>query len=323
MDALGSGKLHSPRSRARRVGAIVLVIALAPAAACTGDNGPSAPVPAATQLNDDVITVGSFDFAESVIVAEVYSQGLEAAGFKVRRAFELGPREFVGPALSAGLVELVPEYAGTAAEFFSVGRAEPTDDVEGTHKELERAIDGQPLVALAAAPAQDANMFVVAKATADRLHLKTLSDLQPVAGQLKFGGPQECFSRPLCLAGLADTYGLQFQDVLTLDAGGPLTHQALKEGLVDVALLFTTDSSIAEEGLIELDDDRGLEPAESITPLMRTEVVDKLGPDVVDAIDAVSAKLTTAAVRELNGRVRATGADASAVASAWWSGVAP
>jgi osmoprotectant transport system substrate-binding protein len=314
----GCGQARSCRRfRVRRP--LALLVASAVLAACGGGGGSAAPT--GPQLNDDVITVGSFDFAESVVVAEVYSQAIEAAGFKVRRAFELGPREFVGPALSAGLVEFVAEYAGTASEFYSVGRAAPSDDVVATHTELERAIDGQPLVALAAAPAQDANTFVVTKATADRLHLKFLSDLQPVAGQLKFGGPPECFSRQLCLAGLAATYGLKFDDVLTLDAGGPLTHQALKEGLVDVALMFTTDATMTEEGLVELDDDRGLQPAESITPLLRSEVVEQLGPDLVKAIDAVSAKLTTAAVRDLNGRLAVSGADAASVASAWLSEV--
>jgi osmoprotectant transport system substrate-binding protein len=294
--------------------------------ACTvgsGGGGGGSIAPAVTHLNDDVVTVGSFDFAESVIVAEVYSQGLEAAGFKVRRAFELGPREFVGPALAAGLVEFVPEYGGTAAEFYSVGRAKPTGDVVATHRALEGAVDGKPLVALAAAPAQDANTFVVTNATAQRFHLTTLSDLQSVAGQLKFGGPPECFGRPLCLAGLVDTYGLHFHELITLDAGGPLTHLALKQGLVDVALLFTTDSSIAQEGLVELVDDRGLEPAESITPLLRKEVVAQLGPDLVTAIDAVSAKLTTAAVRDLNGRARVAGAEPGAVAAAWWNEAKP
>ena len=295
------------------------MITLALLAACGG--GGSSTAPTGPQLHDDVITVGSFDFAESVVVAEVYSQAIEAAGFKVRRAFELGPREFVGPALSAGLIEFVPEYAGTASEFFSVGRAQPSDDVVATHAELQRAIDGQPLVALAAAPAQDANTFVVTQATAERLHLKFLSDLESVAGDLKFGGPPECSSRQLCLAGLVDTYGLKFDEVLTLDAGGPMTHQALADGLVDVALLFTTDASMSEEGLVELADDRGLQPAESITPLLRSEVVDQLGDGLVTAIDAVSAKLTTAAVRDLNGRIGLPGADAASVASAWLSEV--
>jgi osmoprotectant transport system substrate-binding protein len=286
--------------------------------ACGGHRSSVSPV---SRLNDDVITVGSFDFAESVVVAEVYSQGLEAAGYKVRREFNLGPREFVGPALSAGLVEFVPEYAGTAAEFYSLTRANPTDDVASTHAELVRAIDAHRIVALASAPAQDANTFVVSKATATRLHLEKLSDLQAVAGQLTFGGPAECPTRPLCLVGLTDTYGVKFRDVLTLDAGGPLTREALREGVVDVALMFTTDPTIVDEGLVELADDRGLQPAESITPLVRTEIVDRWGTDIVAVIDAVSAKLSTAAVRDLNAAVRAVDVDVATVASAWWSEV--
>ena len=130
-----------------------------------------------------MITVGSFDFTESVVLAEVYSQALEEAGFRVERAFDLGPREFVAPALDDGLIELLPEYAGTAAEFHSLGAAEPTDDVAATHAELQRAIAGRSFVALAPAPAQDVNTFVVTAATAERLDLATLSDLADVAGR--------------------------------------------------------------------------------------------------------------------------------------------
>ncbi len=317
---LGSGGEGCGRRRAQKLScawAFLTVLALT-ACAAGGSTAPSV-----SPLNDDVITVGSFDFAESAIVAEVYSQGLEAAGYKVRREFSLGPREFVGPALSTGLVEFVPEYAGTAAEFYSLGRAEPTDDTDTTHTELELAVGGERLVALAAAPAQDANTFVVTQTTATRLHLKTLSDLHAVAGQLKFGGPPECPKRPLCLAGLTDTYSATFGAVVALDAGGPLTREALKDGLVDVALMFTTDPAITEDGFVELADDRGLQPAESITPLVRTEIVDHWGAGVVAAINAVSARLTTAAVRDLNGAAGQAGANVADVATAWWSEVNP
>jgi osmoprotectant transport system substrate-binding protein len=287
-------------------------------AAC--DSGDSAE-PSLPPLDDDVITVGSFDFAESVVIAEVYSQGLEAAGFKVRRAFSLGPREFVGPALSTGLVEFVPEYAGTASEFYSLGSAEPTADAAVAHAELVRAVSGDAVVALAAAPAEDSNTFVVTRSTADRLGLQTLSDLAAVADQLTFGGPPECRTRQLCLLGLVETYGVTFGEFVTLDTGGPLTREALKQGLVDVALMFTTDPAIGNQGLVELDDDRGLQPAESITPLVRTEIIDRWGPAVVNVIDAVSARLTTSVVRDLNGATLPVGTDVAAVASAWWAQV--
>jgi osmoprotectant transport system substrate-binding protein len=272
-------------------------------------------------LADDAITVGSFDFTESVVVAEVYSQALEAAGYNVHRAFRLGPREFVGPALAAGMLELVPEYAGTAAEFHSLGAAEPSDDVAVTHAGLVQAIAGHNIVALAAAPAQDANTFVVTQATARQLNLEKLSDLGPVAEQLAFGGPAECPSRDLCLAGLADVYGLAFREFVALDAGGALTLQALQEGHVDVALMFTTDPTIAEENLVELTDDRDLQPAENITPLLRSEVIDRWGADVVAVIDGVSVRLTTSAVTDLNAAALLPNADLAAVAAAWLSEV--
>jgi osmoprotectant transport system substrate-binding protein len=321
MEEMGRcGAPPRPRSVVRSAAAILVSIAvLAPLAACgSSDDAQATP---ATQLDDDVITVGSFDFTESAVLAEVYSQGLEAAGYRVQREFSLGAREFVGSALATGLVEFLPEYAGTAAEFYSLGTAEPSDDVVGTHAELVRALQGKNMLALDAAPAQDANTFVVTHSTATRLHLAKLSDLQPVAGRLTFGGPPECPTRRQCLAGLIDLYGLKFGQIVTVDAGGPLTHNALQEGLVDVALLFSTDPSIGGKGLVELDDDRGLQPAESITPLVRSEIVDRLGPGLVSVINAISARLTTGIVRELNGAAGLAGATVASVATAWWSEV--
>ncbi len=312
-----SGATSSWTAPSRVVSCVVLVVFLTACSAAREAASPST----AEQLHDDVITVGSFDFGESVLLAEVYSQGLEAAGYDVRRAFQLGPREFVGPALAAGLIELVPEYAGTAAEFYSLGRADPRDDDAVTHAELVEAVGGRPVSVLAAAPGQDANTFVVTQATADRLGVRTLSDLRPLAGQLRFGGPPECPTRRLCLAGLDDTYGLKFATFVTLDAGGPLTHDALRAGLVDVALLLTTDPLITQDELVELADDRGLQPAESITPLVRTELIDRFGPGLVGTIDAISARLSTVAIRELNGAAGHAGSDVSTVVADWWSKV--
>lgn len=303
----------------RKAGAVAVAGLLATALLSCRDGSDRSAAPSV--LEDDAITVGSFDFAESVVVAEVYSQALESAGYQVERAFRLGPREFVAPALAAGMVELVPEYAGTAAAFYSLGAAEPTDDVSGTHARLMRALADRDIVALAAAPAQNANTFVVTRATARRLGLETLSDLKPVAEQLAFGGPAECPGRHLCLAGLTDVYGLEFREFVALDAGGPLTVQALKEGHVDVALMFTTDPTIVEEGFVVLADDRDLQPAENITPLLRREVADRWGPDAVAVIDSVSARLTTQDVRRLNAAGLRPNADPADVASAWLSEV--
>jgi osmoprotectant transport system substrate-binding protein len=269
-------------------------------------------------LDDDAITVGSFDFQESVVLAEVYSQALEGAGFRVQRQLALGPREFVGPALTAGLVELVPEYAGTALEFVSLGASTATSDASATHAALVDSLGGDVL-ALSAAPAQNANTFVVTAETATRLDLDEVGDLAPVAGRLTFGGSDECAERRLCLVGLRDVYGVEFGDVLELDPGGPVTRQALRNGEIDVALLFTTDPAIEREGFVELIDDRDLQPAENVTPLLRREVVERWGNDVVRVIDGVSRMLTTDAVRQLNAAASGEpgSGDAATVAAEW------
>jgi osmoprotectant transport system substrate-binding protein len=260
-------------------------------------------------LGDDAVTVGSFNFAESEL--------LEDAGFTVERAFRLGPRELVSPALAAGLVEFVPEYAGTALQFLSLETVELSADARTTHDALVSAAAKHGLVALSAAPAQNANAFVATREVADRLGLVALSDLAGVAEQLTFGGPPECRTRPLCLLGLRDRYGLSFGTIVALDAGGAMTHQAIDERYVDVALVFTTDPRIDGGDFVLLDDDRQLQPAENITPLVRAEVVERWGPRFVDVVDAVSREVTTGGLRELNASMGIDGARASDVAASW------
>ena len=291
-------------------------VSLVPSFACsTGDDETIE----GSALDDDAITVGSFDFQESVVLAEVYSRALESAGYRVRRQFDLGPREFVAPALRAGLVELVPEYAGTALEFVSLGESTATSDAAATHEELVRSLGDGDVLALAAAPAQNTNTFVVTAETAARLDLDEVSDLAAVAGRLTFGGPGECATRRLCLVGLRNVYGVTFGDVLTLDAGGPVTRQALRSGGIDVALLFTTDPAIEGEGFVALTDDRHMQPAENVTPFVRSEVVERWGDALVRVIDEVSRVLTTDAVRQLNAAAtgEAGSADAATVAADW------
>ena len=179
---------------------------------------------------------------------------------------DLGPRELVDPALMDGLVQLVPEYAGSALEFFSLGRLSATSDAGAANRALAGSVAGRGLVA---APAQDANAIVVTAATAARYGLRSIADLARVAPRLVFGGPPECPERAYCLPGLRRAYGLRFKAFIPLDAGGPLTLQALEAGNVGVALLFTTDPGIAARHLVILADDRGLQPAENITPLVR------------------------------------------------------
>jgi osmoprotectant transport system substrate-binding protein len=291
-----------------------LMVALS---ACTSSSGN---VPSAAGLASRpgaVITVGSFDFPESVLLAEIYGQALAADNFPVRILPDLGPRELVDSALMSGLVQLVPEYAGSALEFFSLGRLSATSDAEAANRALTGSVAGRGLVPASPAPAQDANAIVVTAATAARYGLRSIADLARLAPGLMFGGPPECPGRAYCLPGLKRVYGLRFKTFTPLDAGGPLTLQALEEGDIGVALLFTTDPDIPARHLVVLADDRGLQPAENITPLVRRDVIARYGPNLLAALNTVSALLDTGTLRALDARVELAGQDPRLVAGRW------
>ena len=170
----------------------------------------------------------------------------------------LGSRETVDPALFQGLVDFVPEYAGTALAFSTLGRSAPASDARATVDQLATILRTKGVGVAEPAAAQNKNGIVVTQETAARYGLSTISDLQDEAERLTFGGPPECPERPLCLSGLEQHYGLNFQEFLSLDASGPATVGALETVEVDVALLFTTDPDIVAHDLVLLEDDREL-----------------------------------------------------------------
>jgi osmoprotectant transport system substrate-binding protein len=289
--------------------ALGVVTAAVPAGAATaGERGRE------STLSDDTVIVGSFDFAESRLLAELYAQALEAGGVEVERVLGIGPRELVFPALARGLVELVPEYTGAALRFASLG-AERGKGTESTRDRLARRLGREDVEVLAPSPAEDVDTIVVTPETAAAHDLRTVSDLAAVAGDLVFGGPPECASRPECLAGLARVYGIEFRETLPLDAGGPTTRDALRSRAIDVALLFSTDPAVGDE-FVALVDDRGLQSAENVVPVVRAEVLERFGPALATRLDAVSARLTTESLRALNGEV-AAGASPRVVARRW------
>ncbi len=287
--------------RKRAVGAI-LAVALVATACGSGDS------------DGEPIAVGSFAFNESVIVAEIYAQALEAEGFEVERRLNLGNREVVKPALESGEVDLVPEYVGTLAGFLG---ATPTSDSESTWNDAKTAFEESGVTLLQYSPAQDKNAYVVTAETASEYGLSTVSDLQPVAGELIFGGPPECPEREFCLIGLSEVYGLEFAEFVPLDAAGPITIAALDGGEIDVALLFTTSGIIADRGWVSLEDDMGLNPAENLVPAIRTDVVESYGDDLTDLLNRVSEALTTEDLTEMNKRADIDQEDPAALATEW------
>ena len=263
------------------------------------------------------LTVGSFDFAESVLLTEIYGQALAADKFPVRILPDLGPRELVDSALMNGLVQLVPEYAGSALQFSSPGRLSATSDAGAANKALAGSVAAHGMVAARPARAQDGNAIAVTVATAARYGLRSIADLARVAPVLVSGGPPECLGRAYCLPGLKRVYGLRFRSFVPLDAGRPLTRQALEAGYIGVALLFTTDPGIPARHLVVPADDRGLQPAENITPLVRHDVVTRYGPRLVVVLNRISALLDTGTLRALDARIERAGQGPRPAAGSW------
>jgi osmoprotectant transport system substrate-binding protein len=304
-----------PEMRAT-VRAACLALAMA-CAACTTAGGRASRIAAHGPDGHAVITVGSFNFPESILLAYLYADTLAGKGYPVRVLADLGTRELVDPALMAGLVQLVPEYTGSALDFASLGQVQATASVAATAGALARSMAARGLVTGRPAAAQDGNAIVVTAATAGRYRLRTISDLARVARRLLFGGPPECPERLYCLLGLRRMYGLRFREFVPLDAGGPLTRQALTAGDTDVALLFTTDPAIRARHLVVLADNRSLQPAENVVPVLRRATAQRFGPGVLAALNAVSARLSTAALAALDAQVGLGGRPPRTVAENW------
>jgi osmoprotectant transport system substrate-binding protein len=300
-----------PRTRGglMRAVAVVVVVGML-VAGCTGSD--AGPTRRPSTGDTDVIVVGvSGAFAENQIVAEMYAQVLEHAGYSVERLLELRSRESSQNALEAGVIDVKPEYLSSLLLFLDPNAEASADaaDVAGQTAELLRS---EGLTLLTPSAAEDTNQFVANAGTAQRFDLTTVSSLAPVADQLTFGGPPECPQRPFCLPGLHEVYGVLFDDFTPLDAGGPLTVDALRRDEVQIGLLFSTDPSIEQNGFVPLVDDRQLQDAENITPVIRSET---LNGEVRALLDAVSARLSTGKVTKLVGRVVIDGQDVAAVAN--------
>ncbi len=286
------------KTKHRVLGVALLAVALLALALCRDDRSTPG------------ITIGAFNFPESAILSNIYGGALRDSGFAVRFRTNLGSREIVGPALQHGDIDAYLGYAATDLEFWNNNAGQATPDAGETVSRLNEVLLPKGLLALDPAQAVGQNAFAVTQATADRLRVAKLSDLAPLAAQLTLGGPPECPTRPFCALGLEAKYGIRFKEFRALDAGGPLTKAALGDGDIDVALLFTSDA----EGFVLLEDDKQLQNADAVVPLIRPEKVDDRARMVMNA---VSAKLTTEALSELNERFHVTGGDTDVVARTW------
>lgn len=295
----------------RRSLALALVAALCVGAAACTRSSEDGGTHSGDRASDGVIVVGvSGAFTENQLVAEMYAQVLADAGYTVQRQLNLRSRETSQSALESGEIDVKPEYLSSLVLFVDPG-ARPSSDAREAAEELRRVLAPKGLAVLRPAPAEDTNEFVANQRTAEEHALTTMSSLARVADQLTLGAPPECPQRPFCLPGLHERYGILFRDFVPLDVGGPETVEALKSDRVQVGLLFSTDPTIEANGFVRLEDDKHLQNAENITPVIR---VDALDGRVRTMLNEVSARLTNAVVTRLVGKVVLDGEDIPSVA---------
>jgi osmoprotectant transport system substrate-binding protein len=252
---------------------------------------------ASPQATGPRVVIGAYDFPEGQVMAELYAGVIRAAGRRVS-VVSVANREDMGPKLRSGAVQVAPEYLGSLTEYLNV-RANGADATPVVSNSLTRTITKARKLASAAglsilrpARAQNVNAFAVTTAFATANGVSSLSDLArwSQANALRLGGPPECPERRFCQPGLERVYGMRIAEFVSTDAGGPLTRQAIDTGVVDVGVLFSTDGSVAELGFTVLEDDKRLQNVDNLVPVM---ISSARSPEVVAALNRLSAVLTT------------------------------
>ncbi len=281
-----------------------------PAASSSSSSSESSSAPATgLPTEPGSITVGSAGFTENVLLADIYADAMSAKGVNVTKHLNIGERPIYIKALNDGSIDFIPEYSGSILSYLdSSATAKTPDDV---YAALQQKV-GDKLTVLQFAAAQDSDTITVTKATASKYSLKTIADLASHASKLTLGAPAQFKTRPDGVPALKSVYGVTFGRFTPLAAGGAITVNALKNGTIDAADIFSTDSSIAKNHFVSLEDPKSMFAAQNVVPLVNKS---KLSQPMVDSCNAVSAKLDTATLADLV--AKASSGDPDKVAKDW------
>jgi osmoprotectant transport system substrate-binding protein len=290
----------------------------APASTGAGTSPATSAEASASAAPPPQIKIGSDGFYEAKLMAEIYGQALEAKGYTVdRTAIGIGARKVSAPALESGQFDLKPEYIGSGLAFYEAGKQ--TGDPKANQTELQNVLKAKGITVLDYSPAADQNAFVVRPETAQQFNLAKMSDLTPVASQLKFGVATDCPTNPVCGKALKDSYGIDVSKAKLLSACDTPMVQALKGKTIDVGELCSTQPDIVVNGWVVLQDDKQTQPADNIAPLVRDDYLAKLSDadGFKKILNDVSAAMDTATLTDLGKQVSVDNKDIIEVAKSW------
>lgn len=297
----------------QKLAVTVAGLGLLTVAGCGGDplqeeNGNGAGNEAGSQ---DTITIGSANFPENILLAEIYAEALRAKGVEVEVTEPIGEREAYIEALLDGSIDLIPEYTGNLLLHFDTENT--ASESEEVYQELDTALPKE-LIVLDKSEAEDKDAVVVTRETANEHNLETIGDLAPVSKDMVMGAPSTFKTRAYGLPGLKKLYGVEFADFKAADA--QQNPARLANGQIQAADIFTTDPSIIENDFVVLEDDKQLFAAQNVVPLINKQ---KASPEAKEALNAVSADLDTDILAELLKRVVTDKEEPEAVAADWLS----
>ena len=271
------------------------------------------------------LLIGATNFTESRIMANIYAVALENVGLNIT-VKELGTRDIVDPALEKNQLQIAPEYLADFADYLNARANGPdaplvsSNNVEETYAAAKKLAAPVGITVLTPSKAQDQNAFAVLASYSAQHNLKTLSQLATFSqtNSVILGGGPECPTRPTCELGLEQVYGIKFAGFVSLDSGGPLTIQALKQEVIQVGVVFSSSGLVIGNDLVVLEDDKNMQPAGNLVPIVNSEAVT---PQITETLDAISAKMTTADLRLLNAQVDIERQDPRTVAKNWLTAV--
>jgi osmoprotectant transport system substrate-binding protein len=256
------------------------------------------------------ITVGSANFPENVVLAEIYAGALEAKDFEVSKKLNVGSREAIFPAMERGDISVLPEYSGALLSYLTEAKSD-AKEIDAQVEEIKSNLPSG-LTVLEPSAAEDKDTITCNKETVDKYGLTSIEDLAKVGNEITIGGPPEFAERAgFGIKALKRVYDAEFKKFQPLDVAGPLTVAALKDNKVQCANLFSTQSAIPANGFITLEDPKGLVEAEAVIPLISDEAAT---PEATETLNAVSAALNTENLKELVKRVEVDKDDAETVA---------
>ncbi|MER7573571.1 ABC transporter substrate-binding protein [Streptomyces sp. NPDC126514] len=308
--------MTSTASRSRSI--VVLAATAALLAGCGSSDDESDNPLAEDKASGDTVVVGSNNFAESILLADIYGEALKAKGIKVTYKPNIGSRETTYGLLKNGSITVLPEYNGSLLAYLDPKAEQKSADA--VNAAVKTKLD-KKLTLLESSPAEDKDSVSINAETAEKYDLtgeSTLADLKDIAPELVIGGSPEFQTRQQGLLGLKDVYGLEFKSFKALDAGGPLTQAALTKNTVQAADIFTTDPTITKEKFVVLKDPENLFGFANVTPLVYKSGLPQEG---VDALNEVSAKLDTKTLLDLDSQVQLENKDPLDVAKDWLKSV--